>query len=789
LVFAGSKAKYGPSAPQTVQVQARTKEAAINKLKKDFGLSKLDPRSVWEAGLHPDFEGAREPFAGRIAEGDTGKPTAHFVHYQETGIPGKPSVAMYNVVGGLYDGSTMTAKSLTERGIEVPETPAEGEETQTPTPETRLAVRPKESIDEYVARINREAQAQVDLEANTIETVKEVYNSINKGKGIGTWVIKRPDFKILSRIFSTPLHYYQKIPTAWRMFGSANKLTDNRSEMVDRITLNPKTGEHYTKIIHDASKNNPEYETILAPYLVENDVNAIGYRVHLNPETGKYDIFAPKETIIGEFDTNEAAQAAANKMIGTNKVPEFVNDEAVFKYSKNDNGKWNLIIPSGKPVASFNTDALAVEEMLRRELADFNEKYNPSPDTLKALESFRRTAYNVFNVFTQNMRDIITWYESRNLPLPETVVRIDGEEVGVNLKVALATMGDRRGYYFPRIRNSGQYMLIAKKPTGERFTQFYDLAIENPPDAGGNIKRWKAEINWRAPIGREVKRLIGEEGYPSKNIYEGEGENRRLVSGIEIRRSPKTSEDVFEMAGSVIGMQEEINKALNNMKSEKDIGNIDTEIMDLFAQSLAEQVSDIEKGRGHRGHMIRRDIARGKNVWKGYEEDPAKAIASLVASVSGGEAKKIMALEFIRQFTGTDISWQEFKDIKLYEYGYDAYFEENPKSPVTREEFEVGIPRTKGRPPLKLNDPEAFKVNEDKIELLKDEIKTATDAEKDKLKEELKDARNWLYREYRALVNERRIDSSEQKNAFHDLKIFMKDILRNDEAVDRIMNT
>ena len=419
-----------------------------------------------------------------------------------------------------------------------------------------------------------------DLKEDTHETLKFLKGMLDKTKDVGLWDIPKKDFSAVSRIVSTPLHYYDKIPTAKRMFLTGNKKRDNQAEIMDRITLNPKTGEHSTKIIHNAQKSNPEYGKIYAPYRINQDVNAVGYFVHQNAETGQFDLFSPNQRKVGEYDSYKEAHQAASAMVKERKVSEFVNDETIFKYYENDKGKWELIIPANKPISSFATDKEAADEMIRQELIDFNEKYHPSPETLKVLEVDKKTVNNVFNVLTQGIRDLITLYESKGWELPITTVRMDGENVAIDLKAALAIMGDRRGHYFPRTRSPGKYMLIAKKATGERFLKFYDIALENPPDEGGQVKRWKSVINRLTPLGREALRKE-REGYT-----------------IEIKRASRTSEDVFEMHKSIIGMQEKINDALKKVKTNKDLDLVDKETMAFFAQALSEQIANIEKGEG-----------------------------------------------------------------------------------------------------------------------------------------------------------------------------------------------
>ena len=84
--------------------------------------------------------------------------------------------------------------------------------------------------------------------------------------------------------------------------------------------------------------------------------------------------------------------------------------------------------------------------------------------------------------------------------------------------------------------------------------------------------------------------------------------------------------------------------------------------------------------------MISRADAKGKDVWEGYEEDPAIALAKYARSLSAGEAKKIMGRDMLLHFTGTDISWEDFQGMEpdaTYE-DYLKLIEERRVDPVNQ---------------------------------------------------------------------------------------------------------
>ena len=74
------------------------------------------------------------------------KPTAVFKGWQEQAPP-KPYLALYNVIGGRLDKSTVAAKTLEKEGIAIPETP---EPSKIPSPEPKKLPSVKEKVEEPV---------------------------------------------------------------------------------------------------------------------------------------------------------------------------------------------------------------------------------------------------------------------------------------------------------------------------------------------------------------------------------------------------------------------------------------------------------------------------------------------------------------------------------------------------------------------------------------------------------------------------------------------------------------
>src|SRR3990167_7335890 len=266
----------------------------------------------------------------------------------------------------------------------------------------------------------------------------------------------------------------------------------------------------------------------------------------------------------------------------------------------------------------------AVEKMLEIEAKDL-AKQGFTPEQINAVMNVRMTTNKGFELLFAPMRKIIEAVDRGEIKMPMVSVFEDKKLVRISLKDAMAKMGDMRGYYFPRIRRTGQYVMYASKE-GE-FT------IIEP-------------FNSRFVNKFTVKDLESK-GYK-----------------VEIKPSRKVGEDVFELSGNLVKTQQIVNAALERMDktakeklSDEQLESLQTELDSIFATSLAEQISNIIRERGARAHMTR----RSQDVYVGYEEDPLIAIPKYVQSGAGAKAKKNMTLKMLRALTGTEASWAQFK--------------------------------------------------------------------------------------------------------------------------------
>lgn len=283
-------------------------------------------------------------------------------------------------------------------------------------------------------------------------------------------------------------------------------------------------------------------------------------------------------------------------------------------------------------------DAARNDELIKAREAGFSDM------AVDALSMFRAITDNGFKLHIKNLMEMNTRFIKAGKKPPQVVVWSEGERLTVDLQVALAKMGELRGHYFPRQRRPGRYTLYAKDP--------------------------REQMN---PV------LEHFETKTMATLRKDELERQGYV--VEEKRLRKMPEDVYQAAGQIAALNSLLNKSLEDtmkgLKPKAEHKKVMEEVELEFAKALAEQVADEIKARGIRQHMISRNDAVGKDVWIGYEEDPIQALAKYARGVAAGEAKKIMANRMMRHFTGTDISWQDFKATRIAELEADGV--ENPK--------------------------------------------------------------------------------------------------------------
>lgn len=478
------------------------------------------------------------------------------------------------------------------------------------------------------------------------------------------WKQQKADTKLISRVLSVPLHYFDKIPAMQRMFDAGLRWMDKKHSVVDDL-VNSEDGQSYIKVMDDFRKQRRKEFKKWSRYLIDRDRNAKGYSV-----------------------------------------------------SEKD-GSWVLKDPSGKKVQSFTDEQEAWIEAINSEVADF-AKAGYSEQAQDALRAFRAIGHNTYEQLAGQMRQYIKQYKERGKEVPKIVVRQGEEAVSVDLQTALSTMGDRRGYYMPRSRKAGRYRLIATKKGENPVMKFYDtktmmaIAARKYRGQGYKIEKSRArkipevifeiagkQVGIQAMV-NEALRNVGQARAESLSHYGISGEWGRykgqddfVVTGA-YTKDIKTAFETLNGRYYALGQDQ---KAWHFMGAPKDIESQivkriqeikgvtpDTEM--LFAANMIQQVADIIRSRGARSKMITRKDAKGKDVWVGYEEDPIIAMTRSAQGIAGAEAKRQLAVDLTQYITGTDIKWSEYKQTKMNE-GKKADYKEYIKF-VNKRKIDAG---------------------------------------------------------------------------------------------------
>jgi hypothetical protein len=155
-----------------------------------------------------------------------------------------------------------------------------------------------------------------------------------------------------------------------------------------------------------------------------------------------------------------------------------------------------------------------------------------SDQAISVWQSYRKMMDNALNALMADWNAIVRYCEENDLPLPEIITHFGGKQIRVNLKVAMAIMGNMRGWYAPRVREPGRYQVTARKKDANPVLEYYDLSYT---------------ANKRA-------KELEDQGYQILRTEKG-----------KIPKTARTPEDVFLMAGKTMAINDMINTAMQTL--------------------------------------------------------------------------------------------------------------------------------------------------------------------------------------------------------------------------------
>ena len=633
------------------------------------------------------------------------------------------------------------------------------------------------------------SQFSVDTDTIPIKEKEKTYDQILSGMK-NVWSNRKnkgahykEDIGVIENLMGLMSHYSEKIPALKRTFDELLKRSEWKFQKENELYKNG--DESMVGTLQDLQKQNKAAYAQLKKYLIDRDINQIG-AILIQDEDGTWTIKSPKNERTGERS---------------------VLEEGILTKKK--------------------ARVLAIQYEI--------DEY-PDPVGRDALRAFRTMTVNLHDFYAESWESIIQEYEDRGLTIPDVVTRTEGGEVRINLKVALSQMGDRSSYYFPRQRSNGDWRILAKKEGEHDFIEYRDFKKTADFLAGKmKSKGYTVEVekvgSMSEDVYQNVKSILSTQAMVNQALAETKLDTKlRKLEDLGLKGEWR-GDDYVLPNGGVYAWSESVLKKLGGQfysdkgrrgnswspgyrfdNAPKDMHEIvtnalfmaqgqETDISFEIAQSIANQLADDLRARGSRARMISRSDAVGKDVPVGYETDPVKAIAQAINSAAGGFAKQQVALNTSKAITGQHYTWNEwqeqhpdYKSLKMAE----EHLETLQKNSKTEEERIVTIDQKikelqRERVGVKT---ESEASRQDRLfrigTLFREKEKILKWKDKDQAAathQEIARLRGNIHKEYRQYIQDNMIDPKRQKRAYTDAVNAVENVLKNDEAGDRVVNT
>jgi hypothetical protein len=215
-----------------------------------------------------------------------------------------------------------------------------------------------------------------------------------------------------------------------------------------------------------------------------------------------------------------------------------------------------------------------------------------------------RESYDkALDMMTAQIREIITKMEEKGEQHPTGKILKD-------LRYALASMQEWRGFYAPRLRDRADFAVQASR-TVDGKTEYY----------------------------RGHKGSYGAERLADKLRSEG-------WKNVRVTEIAKPPESVY-MNLKAVDVAKAIKAAMENAGSDETTATL------AFNDELLEHVADLIRERGFRATMIHRGAPGEGGVVKGYMEDPLERFVTYTNNLAGGFSKAAVAAGASRELLGT----------------------------------------------------------------------------------------------------------------------------------------
>lgn len=294
-----------------------------------------------------------------------------------------------------------------------------------------------------------------------------------------------------------------------------------------------------------------------------------------------------------------------------------------------------------------------------------------SPDAVQAYLNIRSWAHKSF----KQLRDAHLYYAQQNLGKNHESTR--------DLIKALNEMGELRGWYYPRMRQFGDYVLVRTKE-GENPVRKHYMS----KTARSTAARWWSTKGWEVTLIDSSR--MAQEAYQGADVIaldslmgaaldtatskEGSGvqaeirdyvkkdgstERQLIVTGpsairdVMLEHKGRFYQDAWHFTGDNLeGLKKDIVTAVENV--------VDEGILE-YHEAVVRGLANTLRANTSRSHKMKRSTATGKDVYMGYEEDLLKAFVTYGRSISSGTARTQMAHDMYRVVSGRQTSWAEYK--------------------------------------------------------------------------------------------------------------------------------
>jgi len=519
----------------------------------------------------------------------------------------------------------------------------------------------------YAREINKTKETK-ELNRETLNGLKRFIKDYNEGK------IKeeKPDFIRLANIFMSPEFEFEKVPAAQRVLEASINSKDMRYNLQKTMLTMGKKAD-LLKPVNELAKNNGKEFNALQTFIKKN-------KGIINLQMLKKQGFS--------FEAREAWHSWDRAV---NMTPFREGDDLLtaFRQLRKENKAEYKRLEKSITAADVNHKPLTVKALKAARFSDL---------AVTAWLGRREQLNRGLDMLMENARQALIEYERAGEPAPKVVVESkDGEKIKINMKEALAQMGDARDYYNPRNRPQGRHKVFIGNKKGNAVLFFSDMpkkaikamaALKYPSSKGyapvviENTKSLSESVFESQTKTMDAQSLVNKalekinsnlkkqqtlEDFGVTTAWETTKKGDRVLTvkapyselNTKIFTKPSLKgefhDGVWHFPRLKTNAEGQVLKALQAASKQADVAAL------LFAEEIAENLGAVFKERGFLKYKLRRSLATGAKVVMGFETDPILNATQYVMGIAGGTAKKIKASEMLNAFTGGDVSWTEYQ--------------------------------------------------------------------------------------------------------------------------------